>query len=104
MNGESIELSFLLIDDPNLQIILNDPDVSMPIKNLIVKMKTDKLFIGKLSNPIQKDDYKLDAKKTYRNNLKQLISDMKILIDTFKIRKKDGKRFDKYLIYLKKVF
>ena len=104
MNGESIELSFLLIDDPNLQIILNDPDVSMPIKNLIVKMKTDKLFIGKLSNPIQKDDYKLDAKKAYRRDLKQLISDMKILIDTFKIRKKDGKRFDKYLIYLKKVF
>jgi len=104
MNGESIELSFLLIDDPNLQIILNDPDVSMPIKNLIVKMKTDKLFISKLSNPIQKDDYKLDAKKAYRRDLKELISNMKILIDTFKIRKKDGKRFDKYLIYLKKVF
>jgi len=104
MNGESIDLSFLLIDDPNLQIILNDPDVSMPIKNLIVKMKTDKLFISKLSNPIQKDDYKLDAKKAYRRDLKELISNMKILIDTFKIRKKDGKRFDKYLIYLKKVF
>ena len=104
MNGESIELSFLLIDDPNLQIILNDPDVSMPIKNLIVKMKTDKLFISKLSNPIQKDDYKLDAKKAYRRDLKELISNMKILIDTFKIRKKNGKRFDKYLIYLKKVF
>ena len=104
MNGESIDLGFLLIDDPNLQIILNDPDVSMPIKNAIVKLKTDKLYISKLSNPIQKDDFKLEAKKTYKKEVKTLINNMTILIDTFKLRKKDGKRFDKYLLYLKKVF
>jgi hypothetical protein len=104
MDGESIDLGFLLIDDPNLQIILNDPDVSMPIKNAIAKLKTDKLYISKLSNPIQKDDFKLEAKKTYRKEVKTLITNMTILIDTFKLRKKDGKRFDKYLLYLKKVF
>jgi hypothetical protein len=104
MNGESIDLGFLLIDDPNLQIILNDPDVSMSIKNAIAKLKTDKLYISKLSNPVQKDDFKLEAKKTYRKEVNTLITNMTILIDTFKIRKKDGKRFDKYLIYLKKVF
>ena len=103
MDGESINLSFLLINDPNLQIILNDPDVYMPIKNAIVKLSTDKLYISKLSNPIQKDDFKLEAKKTYKKGVKELITNMQILIDTFKIRKKDGKRFDKYLIYLKKV-
>jgi len=102
MDGESIQLSFLLIDDPNLHIILNDPEVSMPIKNLIVKMKTDKLYISKLSNNIQKDDYKLDAKKSYKKDFKTLISNMNVLIDTFKIRKKDGRRFDKYLIYLER--
>jgi hypothetical protein len=104
MDGESINLGFLLIDDPNLQIILNDPDVSMPIKNAIVKLKTDKLYISKLSNAIQKDDFKLEAKKTYKKEVKILITNMTILIDTFKLRKKDGKRFDKYLLYLKKVF
>ena len=104
MDGESIDLGFLLIDDPNLQIILNDPDVSMPIKNAIVKLKTDKLYISKLSNAVQKDDFKLDAKKTYKKEVKILITNMTILIDTFKLRKKDGKRFDKYLIYLKKIF
>jgi len=104
MDGESIDLGFLLIDDPNLQIILNDPDVSMPIKNAIVKLKTDKLYISKLSNAIQKDDFKLEAKKTYKKEVKILITNMTILIDTFKLRKKDGKRFDKYLLYLKKVF
>lgn len=104
MDGESIDLGFLLIDDPNLQIILNDPDVSMPIKNAIVKLKTDKLYISKLSNAIQKDDFKLEAKKTYKKEVKTLITNMTILIDTFKLRKKDGKRFDKYLLYLKKVF
>jgi len=103
MEGESINLSFLLINDPNLQIILNDPDISMVIKNAIVKLTTDKLYISKLSNPIQKDDFKLEAKKTYKKGVKELITNMQILIDTFKIRKKDGKRFDKYLIYLKKV-
>jgi hypothetical protein len=103
MEGESINLSFLLINDPNLQIILNDPDISMVIKNAIVKLTTDKLYISKLSNPIQKDDFKLEAKKTYKKGVKELIANMTILIDTFKIRKKDGKRFDKYLIYLKKV-
>jgi len=104
MDGESIDLGFLLIDDPNLQIILNDPDVSMPIKNAIAKLKTDKLYISKLSNSIQKDDFKLEAKKTYKKGVKELITNMTILIDTFKIRKKDGKRFDKYLTYLKKIF
>ena len=104
MDGESIDLSFLLIDDPNLQIILNDPDVSMPIKNAIVKLKTDKLYISKLSNAVQKDDFKLEAKKTYKKEVKTLITNMTILIDTFKLRKKDGKRFDKYLLYLKKIF
>ena len=104
MNGESIDLGFLLIDDPNLQIILNDPDVSMPIKNAIVKLKTDKLYISKLSNAIQKDDFKLEAKKTYKKEVKILITNMTILIDTFTLRKKDAKRFDKYLLYLKKVF
>ena len=104
MEGESINLSFLLIDDPNLQIMLNDPDVTMTIKNAIVKLKTDRLYISKLSNPIQKDDFKLDAKKTYKKEVKTLISNMTILIDIFRIRKKDGKRFDKYLLYLKKVF
>ena len=104
MDGESINLSFLLIDDPNLQIILNDPDVTMTIKNAIVKLKTDKLYISKLSNAIQKDDFKLDAKKTYKKEAKILITNMTILIDIFKLRKKDGKRFDKYLLYLKKVF
>ena len=104
MDGESINLGFLLIDDPNLQIILNDPDVSMPIKNAIAKLKTDKLYISKLSNPVQKDDFKLEAKKTYKKEVKTLISNMTILIDTFRLRKKDGRRFDKYLIYLKKIF
>lgn len=104
MEGESINLSFLLIDDPNLQIILNDPDVTMTIKNAIVKLKTDRLYISKLSNTIQKDDFKLDAKKMYKKEVKTLINNMTILIDIFRIRKKDGKRFDKYLLYLKKVF
>jgi len=104
MEGESINLSFLLIDDPNLQIILNDPDVTMTIKNAIVKLKTDKLYISKLSNTIQKDDFKLDAKKMYKKEVKTLINNMSILIDIFKIRKKDGIRFNKYLLYLKKVF
>ena len=104
MDGESIDLSFLLINDPYLQFILYDPDVYMPIKNAIVKLSTDKLYISKLSNPIQKDDFKLEAKKTYKKGVKELITNMIILIDTFKLRKKDGKRFDKYLLYLKKVF
>jgi len=104
MDGESINLGFLLIDDPNLQIILNDPDVSMPIKNAIAKLKTDKLYISKLSNPVQKDDFKLEAKKTYKKEVKTLITNMTILINTFRLRKKDGRRFDKYLIYLKKIF
>jgi hypothetical protein len=100
----SLNQSFLLIEDPNLVIILNDPDVSMPIKNLIVKMSTDKLFVSKLSNPVQKDDFKLEARKTYKSDLKDLLTRFTILIDTLKIRKKETKRFEKYFNYIKKKF
>jgi hypothetical protein len=107
MDGESINLSFLLITDPNLQIILNDPDVTMPIKNLIVKMATDKLFISKLSNQIQPDDFKLEGKKTYFKDKKELLSNFKIMIDIFISRKKSKdyvKRYEKYLKYIEKRF
>jgi len=104
MDGETINQSFLLIEDPNLVIILNDPDVSMAIKNLIVKMSTDKLFTSKLSNSVQKDDFKLDAKKSYKSDKKDLISKLIILIDITKTRKKDPKRFEKYLKYIQKYF
>jgi len=104
MDGESINQSFLLIEDPNLIIILNDPDVSMTIKNLIVKMSTDRLFTKKLSNSVQKDDFKLEAKKSYKNDKKDLISKLVILIDITKTRKKDAKRFEKYQKYIEKYF
>jgi hypothetical protein len=107
MDGESINLGFLLITDPNLKIILNDPDVTMPIKNLIIKMATDKLFINKLSNKIQPDDFKLDGKKTYHKNKDELLSKFKVMIDTFQVRKKDIdyiKRYQKYLKYIEKRF
>lgn len=104
MDGESINQSFLLIEDPNLVIILNDPDVSMAIKNLIVKMSTDRLFTKKLSNSVQKDDFKLEAKKSYKNDKKDLISKLVILIDITKTRKRDPKRFEKYLKYIEKYF
>ena len=38
MNGESINQSFLLIDDPNLIVILNDPMITTGIKNIIVNI------------------------------------------------------------------
>ena len=103
MNQEAINLSFLLIDSANMKIILNDPDVSMAIKNLIVKILTDNLFVSKLSNPIQKDDFQLEAKKTYKKNKEEVISKYEIMLDTFKIRNKDKdyiKRHESYLKYL----
>ena len=102
MERESINLSFLLITDKNLQIILNDPDITMAIKNLIVKMTTDKLFVSKLSNPIQKDDFKSEAKKTYNEDKKDLFNKFLIMLETFKIRGRDIKRFNSYYNYLRK--
>jgi hypothetical protein len=105
MNQEAINLSFLLINDPNMKIILNDPDVSMAIKNLIVKILTDNLFVSKLSNPIQKDDFQLEAKKTYKKDKEEVLTKYEIMLDTFKIRNKDNdyiKRHKSYLKYLYK--
>lgn len=104
MNGESINQSFLLIDDPNLIVILNDPDVTRAIKDLIVKMKTDKIFVGKLSNSVQKDDFKLNSKKSYNRDKKDLFSKFTIMLDIFEVRKKDTKRFKEYFKYIQKVF
>ena len=104
MEKESINLAFILIDDINLRIILSDPDITRQLKDLIVKLSTDKLYIGKLSNDIQKDDYKILYKKTYKNDKKDLLTYFKILVDTLKIRKKDYKRYQKYYDYLKSVF
>ena len=103
MEKESINLAFILIDDINLRIILSDPDITRQLKDLIVKLSTDKLYIGKLSNDIQKDDYKILYKKTYKNDKKDLLTYFKILVDTLKIRK-DYKRYQKYYDYLKSVF
>jgi hypothetical protein len=104
MDKESINQSFLLIEDPNLLVILNDPDVGMNIKNLIINIDTDKLFTSKLSNSVQKDDFKLETKKTYKKNKRDLLNQLNILIDTTIIRKKDAKRFQKYLKYINKYY
>jgi len=104
MDKESINQSFLLIEDPNLLVILNDPDVGMNLKNLIIKIDTDKLFTLKLSNSVQKDDFKLETKKTYKKNKRDLLNQLNILIDTTIIRKKDAKRFQKYLKYINKYY
>jgi|UniRef100_A0A6C0GZW2 hypothetical protein len=104
MDKESINQSFLLIEDPNLLVILNDPDVGMNLKNLIIKIDTDKLFTSKLSNSVQKDDFKLETKKTYKKNKRDLLNQLNILIDTTIIRKKDAKRFQKYLKYINKYY
>jgi beta-mannanase len=104
MNSESINLSLLLISDPNLLIILNDPDVYRTIKDLIIKMQTDSLYTNKLSNSIQKDDFETIAKKTHSKNKKDLLSQLNIMIDTMTTRKKNTKRFKEYQKYLNKVF
>jgi len=104
MENESINLAFILIDDINLRIILNDPDVNRQLKDLIVKLSTDKLYISKLSNDVEKSDYNVLYKKTYKQDKKDLLTYFKILVDTFKIRKKDYKRFVKYYDYLNSVF
>ena len=104
MERESINLSFLLITDKNLHVILNDPDITMAIKNLIVKMTTDNLFVSKLSNPIHKDDFKSEAKKAYNEDRNDLFNKFSIMLDTFKIRGRDVKRFNSYYDYLRKIF
>jgi hypothetical protein len=104
MDKESINQSFLLIEDPNLLVILNDPDVGMNLKNLIIKIDTDKLFTSKLSNSVQKDDFKLETKKIYKKNKRDLLNQLNILIDTTIIRKKDAKRFQKYFKYINKYY
>ena len=104
MEKESINLAFILIDDINLRIILSDPDITRQLKDLIVKLSTDKIYIDKLSNILQKNDYKILYKKTYKQNKKDLLTYFKILIDTFKIRKRDHKRFLKYYEYVKSIY
>jgi len=101
----SQSLGFLLIKDPNLNIILNDPDVIQPIKDLIAKLSTDKLFIAKLSNKIQPDDFELLGNITYKKDKKNLISKFTVMIQIFKVRgmiKDELKRFKSYLNYIKK--
>jgi hypothetical protein len=104
MNGESINQSFLLISDPNLIVILNDPMVTMVIKNIIVKLTTDRLYTSKLSNSVQPDDFKLEAKKQYVRDQTDLFNRFLVLIDESRIRKHDFKRFIKYLKYVRKIF
>jgi hypothetical protein len=82
-------LSLILISDPNLLIILTDPDVYRTIKELIIRMQTDSLYTNKLSNSIQKDDFKTIAQKTQSKNKKDLYSQFNVMIDTMNIRKKD---------------
>ena len=101
---ESINLSLLLIDDTNLLIILNDPDVYRPIKELIIKMQTDYLFISKLSNTIQKDDFQKNGMKSFLKNKKNLYSQFQVMIDITTTRQKDAKRFVEYFKYIKKFF
>ena len=70
-------------------------------------MSTDKLFIGKLSNAIQQDDFKLLGKITYDKNKKELISKWTVMMDIFKVRgmkNNDIIRLKSYLSYLKKKF
>jgi len=57
-----------------------------------------------LSNDVEKSDYNVLYKKTYKQDKKDLLTYFKILVDTFKIRKKDHKRFVKYYDYLNSVF
>jgi hypothetical protein len=102
MDRESINLGFLLITDRNLHVILNDPDITMAIKNLIVKMATDRLFVSKLSNPIQKDDFQYEAKKSYLADKKDLYDRFYYMLETFKIRGRNINRFISYYNYLKK--
>jgi len=104
MNGESINQSFLLVEDQNLIVILNDPMVTQSIKNIIVKLTTDRLYTSKLSNLIQPDDFKLESKKQYLQDQTDLFNRFLILINESRIRRKDFKRFIKYLKYVKKVF
>jgi len=104
MDKESINLSLLLIDDTNLLIILNDPDVYRPIKELIIKMQTDYLFISKLSNTIQKDDFQKNGMKSFLKNKKNLYSQFQVMIDITTTRQKYAKRFVEYFKYIKKFF
>jgi len=100
-------LGFFLVQDPNLVIILNDFDVTQPIKNLIIQMSTDKLFISKLSNGIQPDDFKVLGKVTYDKNKKELINRWIVMMDIFKVRgmkNDDIIRLKSYFEYLKKKF
>jgi hypothetical protein len=98
---------FFLVQDPNLKIILNDFDVTQPIKNLIIQMATDKLFIGKLSNAVQPDDFKVLGKIQYDKSKKELINRYTVMLEIFKVREmknEDIIRLKSYLSYLKKKF
>jgi hypothetical protein len=100
-------LGFFLVQDPNLVIILNDFDVTQPIKNLIVQMSTDKLFISKLSNAVQPDDFQLLGNIKYQKSKEELLSRYKVMMDIFKVRNMrndDIIRLKTYLEYLKKKF
>jgi hypothetical protein len=104
MDYESMNMSALLIDDINLKIILIDPDVTRQIKDLIIKLSTDKLYVYKLGNKIIKNDFGYEYIKTYIKDREELFTYFKIMIDTFKIRKTDHSRYKKYYSYLKKIF
>jgi len=109
MNSAPINESsgFFLVQDPNLKIILNDFDVTQPIKNLIIQMATDKLFIGKLSNAVQPNDFAILGNVTYQKNKSDLTSRYITMLDIFKVRgmkKDDIKRLKSYLEYLTKKF
>jgi hypothetical protein len=109
MNSAPINESsgFFLVQDPNLKIILNDFDVTQPIKNLIIQMATDKLFIGKLSNAVQPDDFEVLGNVTYQKNKVDLVARYITMLDIFKVRgmrKDDYNRLKSYLEYLKKKF
>ena len=100
-------LGFLVVKDPNLEIILNDYDVTQPIKNLIIQMSTDKLFVSKLSNAVQPDDFKVLGRVTYERNRNDLIAKYIVMMDIFKIRgmrNDDLIRFKSYFKYLKEKF
>ena len=83
-------LGFFLVQDPNLNIILNDFDVTQPIKNLIVQMSTDKLYISKLSNAVQPDDFQLLGNIKYQKSIMMYAKEMKVkyffLIPNFYIK------------------
>jgi len=99
-----IKQSFPLIFDINLKIILNDPEILGNIKELIIKLYTDKAYIEKLGNNIQKNDVGYEYKKAYKRDTKDLFTFLDILISTHKIRNMEYKRFIKYQTYLKTVF